>query len=181
MVKQRKKEQANKRQQQHLTQEEIQEQQQLLQSKIRQEIQQMKSKLAINKRPKAGKGNVKGNSPSKMKAKNKDGGFFRKHLEEKIRMQNVPVDAEYDTCEDDEDEEDDEYEENSATSSKKHVRSSLNTYRLHHMNDIPFTSVVQAPVGGYNSPEGCWADGVQESGEGDTTSDGDRSDSHSHW
>ena len=139
MVKRRKKEQASKQQ---LTQEEIQEQQQLLQSKIRQEIQQMKSKLAINKRPKPGKGNSKGNSPSKMKAKNKDGGFFRKHLEEKIRMQNVPADAEYDAYEDDEYEDDYDNEdrsiENSTTSSKKHVRSSI--YKVIDciiLNDIP--------------------------------------------
>jgi hypothetical protein len=140
VVKQRKKQQAIKRQQQQMSPEEIQEQQQLLQSKIRQEIQQMKSKLAVNKRPKPNKSN----SPAKMK-KSKDGGFFRKHLEEKLRMQDLPVETEYDTYEEDEEEGDYDYEdrssENSATTSKKHVcvLDYLLTTFLYGVNDIFFT------------------------------------------
>ena len=150
VVKQRKKQQAIKRQQQQMSPEEIQEQQQLLQSKIRQEIQQMKSKLAVNKRPKPGKANSKSNSPAKMKAKSKDGGFFRKHLEEKLRMQDLPVETEYDTYEEDEEEGDYDYEdrssENSATTSKKHVcvLDYLLTTFLHGVNDIFFTFSCQS-------------------------------------
>ena len=150
-----------------MTEEQMQQQQQLLQSKIRQEIHQLKSKLAVNKRLKLGKG--KSSSPSKSKARDKEGGFFRRQLHVQLQMQNnlsSQDDNGNEDAEEVDDEDDGERSVDSSGSSKKLVVFLAPGIRIlpnFFLISMLFAAL-EAAIGGCYTTQGCGTHDIQEAG-----------------